>query len=67
MTDDRPWIIGKRDFLADADIVIRAHFYEDDTFRLCVNIPARFGRLICSRCMPMTIYPVIERGLEFND
>lgn len=57
---------AQREFLDDEDIKIRAHFNDDDTFRICISIPARLGRLICSRSMPMRIYSEVSRAMDFT-
>ena len=52
-------------FLQDEDIVVYSYGCDDgETFRLCVNIPARLGRMICSRCIHNAIYPVITAAME---
>jgi len=56
----------QREFLDDEDIKIRAHFNDDDTFRICINIPARLGRLIFSRSMPMRIYSEVSRAMDLT-
>jgi hypothetical protein len=55
---------AQRQFLDDPDIKIRAHFNDDDTFRVCINIPAGLGRLVCSRSMPMSIYSEVSRAFD---
>ena len=57
---------AQREFLDDEDIKIRAQFNDDDTFRVCISIPARLGRLICSRSMPMRIYGEVSRAMDLT-